>query len=277
MTIEARFAFPWLLPLALAACAAETAAPVAQTPVSDDLAAAEEPLVIADIDFASGQKVLFLATGPDEISVQESGALGATPVLISHSAASLADLYRQIADSPDPEVVATLERADRKAVQLALSHESALPAIEEPVEQPAPARAGDVGVAKLAFSMIGSSPWMNASQFQATACNTIGYDTGVCWLNTWGGDTGFTDELSLIYSTVMHAWSSGTVTHTERKWFCTTELPFGGCLSGKWKTTATQTIHAGQYGLFSSTNRRVRYISSTTDAAIHHGAVWTYH
>ena len=263
MRIALRLFAPWLLTLAFAGCAAETVEPAAAEPAAGETAAATEALIIAEVDLPSGQQVVFVETDVDEISVRELGALGAKPILTSYKWTGgggplPADRRgrqprghcQARACGPGGGASRTVQRARRDP-------------LEEPSEGTAPVREDGVGVAKLAVGSVRPSPWANSAQFQAGACSTANFDAGICWLNSWGGDTGYSGDLSRICSSVMHAWNVGTVTHTERKWICTLDLPLG-CASGGWRTVDSHTIRAGQYGLFTSTNRRVRYVSKTT-------------
>lgn len=268
--------------LALAACAAPTGGSDGQPSASADdaLAVAQDALTVAELDFEGGQRIVFLATGPDEISVHETGELGTVPILANRPAIDLVDLYTQLAPAIDPDVVAKLERADQRAAELvALRADEPLPPEEEPLEPQAAAPDGVAVTAAALENVVMPSPWTTAAQFQAAMCEVeaFGMDGGVCAINTTFAHTGWTADTSFIRSIVMHARSSGTVGHKERKWVCITKIPIeGSCIQKDWRTVATQTVRPGQYGMFTSTDKWVKYEGSTADAAFHLGAVWRF-
>ena len=164
MRIALRLFAPWLLTLAFAGCAAETVEPAAAEPAAGETAAATEALIIAEVDLPSGQQVVFVNANIDEISVRELGALGAKPILTSYKWTGVADLYRQIAEDANPEVIAKLERADQEEARRALSNEHVAIPLEEPSEGTAPVREDGVGVAKLAVGSVRPSPWANSAR-----------------------------------------------------------------------------------------------------------------
>jgi hypothetical protein len=276
MKIKSRYVTPWLVPFLCAACAVQPDED-ANAPGEDDVATAEEPLVIAQVDLPSGQQIKFLGTGPDMVTVFETGPIGPAPVLENKRLSGVAELYRKLVDVPDPQVVATLERADQAAVRLEAESEGISPPIEEPTHQAAPESADGVGVNRAAvnYNFVAGSPWATVAQLNSAECLLWAFDTGFCLYNYWNADTGYTAPTSHVRSLVVHAWNVGTVTHQQRQYVCISEL-FGACLDRAWRTTSTQTIQPGQYGLITSGYKWTRYISSTSNAALHHIGLWDY-
>ena len=262
---------------ALSACAAQTGVPSTDSSSAGEPTDAPEPHVLAELTGPAGQRVVFLEIGPGEVTVQETGALGAPPML-QREWKGLVELYTQLAPIADARVVEVLERADLYAAEL--DREPPPDWAPEP-EAPVQAHGAAEGVSASASALqeVGSHPLLTGAQFRALACNSWDvppYDGVACATDTTFASSGWPGDTKFIRSFVLHAGGLGVVTHDERKWVCTAVVPIvEECVTWGWRTTSTLTIRPGQYGLFTNAGRRTRYQASCPDTArLHFSAVW---
>jgi hypothetical protein len=253
----------------LCACAGQTAAPLTDAP---------QPRVLAELTGPAGQKVVFLETGPDEVSVQETGSLGAPPML-DRKSEGLVDLYTQLAPAVDARVVEVLERADQYAAEL--EREPPPDYVAPEPEAPADARphgaAEGVSAIASALQEIGPNQPLTGDQFVALACSWAGppIDGTFCAPNTTSASSGWPGETYSIRSLTWHNGGPGSVRHDERKWVCISTIPLVGCVSWDWRTTTTLIVAPGQYGLFTNEGRRTRYQASCPSTTrFHFSAAW---
>jgi hypothetical protein len=265
------------LALITVGCAAEVGGPA----LEGESVETTEGTLLAEVTISDGHTVRFFEAFPGAVTISELTSDLSTALAVHLGPESLVEVYGALGVVPDPEVVERLAQAQSRVDRLNAEVKAEGPRPEAEAAtvtlESTGSPLGGLGHERAAYtSETGAHPSFTAAEFKTVYCNKaeLGADGQLCSTSATSADTGLTNDVSWLRSIVVNTASSGKTTHDLRHFVCVDSYPIIGCVKRAWRTTTTQSVARGDYGIYTDTFHWTRARASGNLFRI--GAVWFF-